>query len=378
MTYEIYEGNMDKLAKKLTTIQNKCSNYGCEFSFSETGEVYHPYKREDGVIVTLRYIIIEAYGVAKVNDWEFIGTIQHMTPVNIIRAYVTDYEIPNQYYTAKPVCEHCNSKRLRKDTYLIRNTVTGEFKQVGKNCLNDFTNGLSAEHASLCCSYYNEIEKGHNPIGTPHKEHYLTSDILQYAVEAVRMYGYEKADSFCEPTKIVVSQQLLKFGDWKERNERGFNHLRKGTKEKAESILSWVRAKEPELGSYMSNLKAACTEYCEQRTFGIVVSAVASYAREMEINEQKRTQRETEASSIWVGEIGQRISIVAEIKYLTGWDTQYGHTQIYKMTDASGNIFTWKTGKSLDEGVYQIVGTVKEHTEYRGVKQTELTRCKID
>lgn len=38
----------------------------------------------------------------------------------------------------------------------------------------------------------------------------------------------------------------------------------------------------------------------------------------------------------------------------------------------------WKTSKCFDEeSVKTIVGTVKEHSEFRDVKQTVLTRCKV-
>ena len=56
------------------------------------------------------------------------------------------------------------------------------------------------------------------------------------------------------------------------------------------------------------------------------------------------------------------------------------------MKDAAGNVYTWKTANNIGyedaEGVWQkpeeftIKGTVKEHSEYRGEKQTVLTRCK--
>ena len=48
--------------------------------------------------------------------------------------------------------------------------------------------------------------------------------------------------------------------------------------------------------------------------------------------------------------------------------------------DENGNVYTWKTSggiycdESIDE--VELKGTVKAHNEYRGVKQTELTRCK--
>lgn len=45
----------------------------------------------------------------------------------------------------------------------------------------------------------------------------------------------------------------------------------------------------------------------------------------------------------------------------------------------AGDTVVWKTSKCLYvEDVTEITGTVKEHGEYRGEKQTELTRCKVN
>ena len=65
---------------------------------------------------------------------------------------------------------------------------------------------------------------------------------------------------------------------------------------------------------------------------------------------------------------------------MTSWETDFGITRLYKMVGEDGNVYTWKTGKLFDDvedSVITVVGTVKAHTEFRGVKQTELTRCRI-
>ena len=51
-------------------------------------------------------------------------------------------------------------------------------------------------------------------------------------------------------------------------------------------------------------------------------------------------------------------------------------TYIYKIVDIDGNIYTWKTSGGIAEETTEIVGTVKAHNEYRGTKQTELTRVR--
>lgn len=53
---------------------------------------------------------------------------------------------------------------------------------------------------------------------------------------------------------------------------------------------------------------------------------------------------------------------------------------IYKFK-AGNDILVWNTTsfQDLEQGKhYMVRGTVKEHSEYRGEKQTALSRCKID
>ena len=45
-----------------------------------------------------------------------------------------------------------------------------------------------------------------------------------------------------------------------------------------------------------------------------------------------------------------------------------------------GNVFTWAASshQDLEIGhVYTVLGTIKDHSEYKGTKQTVLSRCAI-
>ena len=380
MVYEIFEGNMERLEKKLNTIRNKCQVYGCEFNFEVVGESFH--KVDDD---TLRFVQVEASGIARVNGWEFVATIEHNNPMNVIRAFRTEYEIPERYYTSAPICEHCNSKRNRKDTYLIRNTETGEFKQVGKSCLKDFTNGLSAEAVVQYISWFDELIKGETPSGSSFPVYYKVETVVQLAVEAVNLYGYQKAVSpyeegyYRQSTKEVVIDMLSGGRYAKVHEDKGFNTNREGNVEKAAEVLRFVASMETEFG-YVSNLKTLCSgEYCQSRDLGIVVSAVACYNREMARKEKQEIEKKKAAKSSWVGTVGERVTLTsAEAKLLTSWDTMYGVAFMYQFTDEAGNIYTWKTGNIIEETRVSLKGTVKAHGEFNGIKQTELTRCRIN
>lgn len=76
-------------------------------------------KDENGKTYNARFVLVEAEGTAVINDWEFIAEVDHTEKGNIITG--VGVEVPERYYTSKPICEHCNSNRYRKNTYIVRN-----------------------------------------------------------------------------------------------------------------------------------------------------------------------------------------------------------------------------------------------------------------
>lgn len=118
--------------------------------------------------------------------------------------------------------------------------------------------------------------------------------------------------------------------------------------------------------------------------------------------EAERAEREArikaqKAISQYVGEVGKRIAVKAsyvgsasfEVNSFKGYGTETMYVHTFK--DADGNKLIWKTSTSLgtwlEDGTWQkheygenvdIIGTVKEHKEYRDEKQTALNRCKLN
>lgn len=61
---------------------------------------------------------------------------------------------------------------------------------------------------------------------------------------------------------------------------------------------------------------------------------------------------------------------------------KYEQVFIYRLMDAEGNLYSWKTLKAVDGwqagDKWTCKATVKEHKEFAGRKETVLTRCKIN
>ena len=156
----------------------------------------------------------------------------------------------------------------------------------------------------------------------------------------------------------------------------GFDAESAEAKKETSAAIKWLE-NQPDSNNYMHNLKVACSlEYVTGKHFGIIASLFPAYNRELEREAERQRAAKAAKVSQWIGNVGERIEIhVESAACVTSWQTRFGCTRVYKFIDDAGNIYTWKTGVYLEE-VSTIKGTVKAHNEFRGAKQTELTRCK--
>ena len=125
----------------------------------------------------------------------------------------------------------------------------------------------------------------------------------------------------------------------------------------------------------------ALSGYVKAKHFGRLVYMPIAYERYLERKareERRRAEQAAETVSQHIGEIGQRITLTAATaKLLTSWEGVYGTTYLYKFTDEQSNVYIWYASRGIEtrDGM-TLKGTVKDHNERDGVKQTVLTRCK--
>lgn len=103
---------------------------------------------------------------------------------------------------------------------------------------------------------------------------------------------------------------------------------------------------------------------------------VEMYLKERKAQWEKENAPETE----WFGSVKDKVNLKVILKTIRGFDTTFGWTNIFTFEDNQGHQFIWKTGSYVEaqEGdKVTLKGTIKAHSEYKGMKQTELTRCKV-
>lgn len=147
-----------------------------------------------------------------------------------------------------------------------------------------------------------------------------------------------------------------------------------------------------ELAGY-PQIKLTASQICNQNEFGVFHSWKNEELSQL-ISEAQRKQEEMTApmNSEYIGNVGDKIEMPVTLWKISTYKVQafggYYHRDepametkyIYSFIDASGNCLIWNTTSfnELTAGdKLKLKGTIKAHKEHKGIKQTELQRCKI-
>ncbi len=322
------------------------------------------------------YEIVIPEREVKINGWEFIAVIDHSAETGNIIRNISEVSIPMKYITSNPICEHCNINRYRRDTFVVRNTETNEYKQVGRSCLKDFIGHASvAQYVSLA-DLYSQIGF---MINYACEHDYEDGKINQYLpVEDYLACCYE---SYFKMGNVFVSKKEARETGKTSTSENGSDifHNRKKYSEVsqraydyARKALSWAKSiPEDTTSEYLNNLRVISNlEYTEYRNAGFIASIIAGYNREHENNT-------TGYMSKYVGEIGERIATQVHVNKISS--TFYG--KMIEFHDEDNNILIWFTNSdnsTVEVGMKLVIGCrVKNHSQFRGIKQTIISHVKV-
>lgn len=303
--------------------------------------------------------------------WNFVASVESLdTGKNIFHGDTAG--IPSRFAFTGHSCEHCNQNRKRNSSFILRN---GEnFMQVGSTCINDFLGGNYLPVFSFL-SNAREILRDFESFGNASIDSVSVITTLSAAAATIRENGFVKKTGYegdgPRPTALLVESFLCDV-----RNPKRFiPTITDADEAKAEAVRDWLVNHEGTQSDYLQKLiDLAAASVVSIRNIGILASAIASYDREVE----RKTQALASPSS-HVGTVGKRETFVVS---LTGCkvlpDYGYGCSNLYSFKDEHGNVLKWKTQGNFNRSdTFKITGSVKKHSEWNGVKETELTRCKM-
>lgn len=384
MEYKIYEGNIERIDKKMEKYQRKFDKIGATLVYEKVGEEFVDFGNEYQRDVR-RFVVVRVEGLARLNGWKIVGKVERTTTnENSMTCYIaseTAFSIMLKYKNAEIVCEHCNTRAKRKYGYILENEGSGEVKMVGSSCLSSFVGIDATAYASLLALFDSLAEFEEIPANTAVKKYYRTDLILQVAYQLIDKYGYTSRTGYVDefyaeenPEATVFAVRDIVVGRKPHERYEAFTFIENDqqTVQKAQSLKEFFKEFVPTTNYETNLLLALESEYTTVKNIGILTASIKT--KEIKEQEMKRLE---ELTSVWVGQAGDKIELAnCGFSLISSYETQFGRTYIYKIL-CDGNTFVWKTSKEVENGKYNIKATVKGHNEFRNEKQTELTRVKI-
>lgn len=343
-----------------------------------------------------RWFVITVDGEAPVlpGGWKLAGTIQHTTEGNALRMTEEFNGDATAYRTGVPQCDQCKTVRNRRDTYLVVRPDDGKLFQVGSNCIKDFLGHESPERAiayaealyDLLSDLDSESEYAGN--GPRDRESVNLSDLLEETIAAIDTFGWlsrgnaRKMGRDGEATADIALSNLFTLNP----RDRSCEFPTDEQKQEADAVLTFARDRFEDRGNdlndYEWNLSVAIRRtWVEPRESGLVASVVFYVRREQEKELKKREFAKKNEKSEWQGALKQRLrGLRLQFTFVREWEGDFGVVNFCKFQDADGNLYEWAASRGegwMDRpGTWlTVTGTVKEHSEYNGVKTTKLNRC---
>lgn len=383
---------IEKLQKRAARLTKKFSLVNSTAISIEVGEPWVRETRRDLVsepVRTVYYPVTVTGASPQIAGWDFVAVLEHTVAGNLLKQ-VPGTELPEAtlttYRNAPSVCDHCSTRRRRAETFLVR-SAAGELKQIGRNCLADYLGHEdpesvveAAQFLADCGAFFGD-EEGWGAGGSCDVQ--AIEDFLPWVAMAIRECGWTpKTKAQPEIGKfstVAVANSLS--GEAREATRRRLEPKNPSAADcaLAKAAIAWCReelANKPSKSDYEHNLTVICSiDVLRFKNEGIAASLIPTYQRAT-AQKIERTQRPV---SEHVGEVGKRLTFSATLERVFSFDTDYGAIHIHKFRTAEGAILVWKTGSAmLDQGtLYTVKGTIKAHDEYKGEKQTTLSRCAV-
>lgn len=320
----------------------------------------------------------------KFAGWYLVATLEPFGEggANLVRSVPGAGELDPSFRVGDQ-CEHCGTVRRRSETFVVRHD-DGRTVRVGRSCLADFLGGDSAasvaarfELLTLCAGFGGEEDTREGGFGATQATAWPLANFLALVIREVKENGWLSRQSARDQGREATADRALD-----RLTGNPFKKIRAETATEEEVnaarlAIAWAQGLEGR-SDFEHNIKAIAVAECvTHSTIGMAAAIHNAHQREIG-QEILRRQREANGQqSEHVGTVKARLDLALRVTAVHDVTGIYGTTSIHTMLDAKGNVFKWfASSERLEIGtLYNVRGTVKAHGEYKGRKETVLTRC---
>ena len=349
-------------------------------------------------------IDIELYRDNYIHDLEnirytLLAKLEHFTEnfenyVTVLNEEIFNYYTLEELKKLKQNCNHCNTNRKRKYTYIIRDNINHEIMQIAKNCLKEYTLIDNIENIAEYFKNITEIEyltfKEEKEISSKDYLFYIqdnklynTLEILTVVKEVLKKHNYiSKAQAYHTREKTTTERVEELFF-----KKKGNIIIDDSIKNDIKDFLSYD--KKQYYNDYEENDNCFIFKLNKLLTYDFVkyesICYLSSFFKILEsIRKKEKRKQEEEQVSKKISQLTYKEKDKIELKLtLTNFKTYtsdyyYNSTTTYYYFKDSNNItFLWKSSKRINELKNDIIvnlkGTIKEIQKDKII----LTRCKI-
>ena len=424
----VHEDNLAIFNEKLTDLNAKFSKKGLPLinCSMEKTEMYHVDEWTKEKTPYTLYVATLSSDFNQTNlsgvDVEFCGVVSLIEKSENDKVY-TFKNINYSSLLANCSCDKCH-KKIGRNKYLVFSKVGKEVETrddlvvLGTSCAKDYF-PFSVE------SYFGFLESAFEELGSYDEfsgsfggcsSHYHTLSAIYDATLATtdNLKCYEKEGV----TKGNVLGWLnnLKMDKYTYYRDA---YLMPSNPIPFENVISWVKDMydtDEFVSDFHTNARSVFFKTLDDGTremrheihekyMGIAVYAMFSAKQNHDkivakkIAEEKRAVENAKIE--YYGNVGDKFELTLTFDKTFGFETMYGYSYIHLFHDDDGHVFKWcssngsykveyaKDVKNLAYGSgieycdyeighkYLIKGSIKSHDEYKGCKQTVITRCKV-
>ena len=296
----------------------------------------------------------------------------------LVYVFDEDYACAVENYRSRESahCDHCNKIRFRNVIYVLLHEVTGKIISVGRTCLKDFLH-IDADPMRLFEKAAESLDsiRGIDVSIYPnyHYQRWFPVEVvLSLADYAIKKYGYVNRSKAIDLGTIATPVRIIEYlrgtADEMPANDclNNRDELKKWFDDNAAKVFD-----DSNFGINMKTLLSQ--DAVKYESFGFLSYAIVAMNRYLNKSMDK-------SISQYVGKVKDKIESTLKVTGISAFATRFGESTLYRFVDENNNILILFSSKEIEAEKgkrYRISAIVKEHNEYRGVKQTILTRCKI-
>lgn len=334
------------------------------------------------VSISIRYPLI------KLGDWTVVGKLERCETGILSFAVSSDEQdaaMLQRHAAGSLTCEHCGTRRGRKEAFLLRDGATGLHKLVGKQCVRDFTGHdpaallFLAQMVSVVRLAEGELE---DLFASARANEVETGQFLAAVSFLVERCGFVSAkiardtgtpatyELACNIHDVIKNDPALLAAYENELPEH---------RAKAGLIRTWVANQVVGEDDFWRNARLLL----QSEALGLKPRHLATAAATVPL--YNGFVAEQAANRGHVGAVGQKLTTDLTIVRILGIMNRFSGKpeHLILLEDQTGNRIRWVTGAAPQEMVdgrgrrLSAQFTVKEHGEYKGIKQTSVVRLKV-